>query len=276
MKSRGKIMKIDIITTDTIALEHYIPDRIEKEQKVLFIHSSGHGSWMWKNFLPYFSERGYDSWALNLRGHHLAPKVENWGSVGAQEYLEDIKEAVNITGENIVLIGHSMSGVLILKHAESNKVSGLIVSQSGPPKPILDRRGISLTGPVPNKKPSTGNFIPPLRDRARVEAMLFDKGNVDKESINLVLEMSCEESARVGKEIMGMDIDSEKITAPVFVLGYDTSKIGVQAGADLNKILVEEFKAKDFKVIEPGGHDYMLEKNWADFAAQLESWTSSI
>ena len=36
IKSRGKIMKIDIITTDTIALEHYIPARIEKEQKVLF------------------------------------------------------------------------------------------------------------------------------------------------------------------------------------------------------------------------------------------------
>jgi hypothetical protein len=106
--------------------------------------------------------------------------------------------------------------------------------------------------------------------------MLFDKGNVDEESVNLVLEMSCEESARVGKEIMGMNIDPSKITVPVFVLGYDTSKISVQAGADLNKILVEEFNARDFKVIEPGGHNYMLEKNWADFAAQFESWTNSI
>jgi hypothetical protein len=140
----------------------------------------------------------------------------------------------------------------------------------------LDRKGISLTGPAPNKKPATGNSIPPLRDRAKVEAMLFDKGNVDEESINLVLEMSCEESARVGKEIMGMDIDSAAITAPVFVLGYDTLKIGVQAGADLNKILVEEFNAKDFKVIEPGGHNYMLEKNWADFAAQFESWINAV
>ena len=269
-------MKTEITTTENIALEHTIPDGLEKEQKVLFIHSSGHGSWMWKNFLPYFAERGYDAWALNLRGHHLAPKVEEWGSVGAQEYLEDIKEAVNITGDNIVLIGHSMSGVLILKYAESNNVSGLIVSQSGPPKPILDRKGISLTGPAPNKKPATGNSIPPLRDRAKVEAMLFDKGNVDEESINLVLKMSCEESARVGKEIMGMDINSKKIAAPVFILGYDTSKIGVQAGMDLNKILVEEFNAKDFKVIEPGGHDYMLERNWPDFAEQFESWVCSV
>jgi len=269
-------MKINTITTENIALEHHIPNIIDKEQKVLFIHSSGHGSWMWKNFLSYFAERGYDAWALNLRGHHLAPKVKNWASVGAEEYLEDIKEAVNITGNNIVILGHSMSGVLILKHAESNNVAGLIVSQSGPPMPILDRRGIALTGPAPNKKPATGNFIPPLRDREKVEAMLFDKGNVDEESINLVLEMSCAESARVGKEIMGMDIDPEKITAPVFILGYDTSKIGVQAGMDLNKVLVEEFNARDFKVIEPGGHNYMLEKNWADFAAQFESWTNSI
>jgi hypothetical protein len=28
-------------------------------------------------------------------------------------------------------------------------------------------------------------------------------------------------------------------------------------------------------IIEPGGHDYMLEKNWQDFACQFETWIAS-
>jgi len=40
---------------------------------------------------------------------------------------------------------------------------------------------------------------------------------------------------------------------------------------DVYKILAEEFKESDYKVIKPGGHDYMLEKNCQDFARQYES-----
>jgi hypothetical protein len=29
-------------------------------------------------------------------------------------------------------------------------------------------------------------------------------------------------------------------------------------------------------IIEPGGHDYMLEKNWQDFAQQFETWIASV
>ena len=53
---------------------------------------------MWKNFLSYFAERGYDAWALNLRGHHLSGPVDDWGEVGVAEYLEDIDQGVKKMG----------------------------------------------------------------------------------------------------------------------------------------------------------------------------------
>ena len=84
----------DVVKVGNIALEHYLPDKEIKDKKLLFVHSSGHGSWMWKNFLSYFAERGYDAWALNLRGHHLSDPVADWNEVGVAEYLEDIGKAV--------------------------------------------------------------------------------------------------------------------------------------------------------------------------------------
>jgi hypothetical protein len=35
----------------------------------------------------------------------------------------------------------------------------------------------------------------------------------------------------------------------------------MQVPININKVLAEEFKMGDYKVIEPGGHDFMLEKN---------------
>lgn len=270
--------KTESVKVGILALEHYVPDPETNDKKLLFIHSSGHGSWMWENFLSYFAKRGYDSWALNLRGHYLSDPVEDWGKVGVSEYLEDIDKAVKRVGGNVVLVGHSMSGLLILKYAESHPVAGLIVSQSGLPKPMMQKRGIEMKGPMPGKSQREVNAgaIMPTKDKEVVKRMLFDRDNVEEESINLVLEMMGKESARVGGEIMQMELVPEKITSPLYVLGFDATKIGMNISVDLNKVLAEELKARDYKVIEPGGHNYMLEKNWHEFAHQFEKWVNSI
>jgi pimeloyl-ACP methyl ester carboxylesterase len=268
----------EVIKVDNISLEHYLPNKEIKDKKLLFVHSSGHGSWMWKNFLSYFAERDYDAWAINLRGHHLSDPVEDWGKVGVKEYLEDIDQAVKRVGGSVVLIGHSMSGLLILKYAESHQVAGLIVSQSGLPRPMMQKRGIEIKGPMPGKgqREIRAGAIMPMKDRKMVKNILFDKDNVDEKSVDLVLKMIGEESVRVGGEIMQMELVIDKITSPLYVLGFDASKIGIEIPVDLNKILAEELKARDYKVIEPGGHNYMLEKNWQEFARQFDKWVNSM
>ena len=259
-----------------MALEHYVPSGDVKEKRLLFVHSSGHGSWMWEKFLSYFSERGYDAWALNLRGHYLSDPVSDWGEVGVSEYLDDIDRAVKRVGGNVVLVGHSMSGLLVLKYAESHRLAGVIASQTGAPKSALQKRGIEIKGGPPREgRPVTDKAILPMKDREMAKKMLFEKGNVDEETVDMVMKMIGEESVRAGKEIMQMEIAFDKITAPVYVLGFNVAKLGMQLPVDLNKVLAEEAKAKDYKVIEPGGHDYMLEKNWKDFAAQFETWISA-
>jgi pimeloyl-ACP methyl ester carboxylesterase len=270
-------VRTEIVKLGNLSLEHSYDDEALKDVHLLFVHSSGHGSWMWKNFLSYFGKRHYDSWAINLRGHHLSDPVNDWAEVGVKEYLEDIDQAVKKIGNNIVLIGHSMSGLLILKYAEFKTLKGLIVSQSGPPKSILQKRGIEIKGAMPKggQRLLTDKARPPMKDRDIVNAVLFDKGNVDEEVVTFVVENLGEESLRAGSEIMQMEVDPANITAPIYVLGFDSSKIGMHWPIDVNKVLAEEFNAKDYKVIEPGGHDYMLEKNWQDFAHQFETWVAS-
>ena len=266
--------KTEIVKIGNLALEHSYDDAEHKDVHLLFVHSAGHGSWMWKNFLSYFGQRQYHSWALNLRGHHLSGPVNDWAEVGVKEYLEDIDQSVKKIGNPVVLIGHSMSGLLILKYAEFKTLKALIVSQSGPPKSMLQKRGIEIKGAMPKGGQSllTDKARLPMKDRDMVKAVLFDKGNVEEEVVTFVVENLGEESRRAGTEVMQMEVDPANISAPVYVLGFDSSKIGMQVPVDVNKVLAEEFNASDYKVIEPGGHDYMLEKNWLDFARQFETW----
>jgi non-heme chloroperoxidase len=268
----------EVVRTGVIALEHYVPARSASDVKILFVHSSGHGSWMWKHFLSFFAEKGYDAWAINLRGHHLSDPVEDWEKVGVSEYLADIEEGLKRIGGKVVLVGHSMSGLLILKYAESHQVAGLIVSQSGIPKDMMKKRGIILEGPAPGKGKRTveAGAIMPLKDREWVKGLLFDKDNVAEETVDFVIKMMGKESARVGVEIMNMELNPEKISVPLFVLGFNTSKIGIVLPVDLNKVLAEELQASAYTIIEPGGHDYMLEKNWETFARQFQEWMESL
>ncbi|HEX9180581.1 MAG TPA: alpha/beta fold hydrolase, partial [Burkholderiales bacterium] len=37
---------------------------------LLFVHGAFSAAWCWaEHFLPYFADRGYDSYAVSLRGH---------------------------------------------------------------------------------------------------------------------------------------------------------------------------------------------------------------
>ena len=263
-----------VIKAGDLVLERYAPVRERRDKKILFVHSAGHGSWLWKNFLSYFADRGFDAWAVNLRGHYLSAPVEDWAAVGLNEYLDDLEEAAKKIGSKLVLLGHSMTGLLVLKYAETHQPAGVIVSHTGPPKSMLDKRGIEIKRRMPPgaQKKITDKTILPMTDREMVQEVLFDKGNVDKGSVDLVLEKMGEESLRAGHEIMQMALDPDNISSAVYVLGFDPSKLGIEAPLDISKVLAEELNARDYKIIEPGGHNYMLERNWQDFALQFETW----
>ena len=115
--------RTEIIKLGNLGLEHFSPEGEINEKKLLFVHSSGHGSWMWKNFLCYFAKRNYDSWAINLRGHYLSDPVPDWAAVGLLEYLDDLDLAVE--ERDLVPGGHV-------------RVAGAVLDVAGEVVPLLD------------------------------------------------------------------------------------------------------------------------------------------
>jgi len=264
-----KVMKVD-----GVAVECFIPEKEQYPAPLLFVHGSSGGSWVWENFLGYFSSRGWTCYALNLRGHHLSGPVEDWGEVGVDDYLEDIDKVARWIGKDLIYLGHSMGGLLGQKYAEAKNPLKLILLHTGPPRSVVKNIDVNafLKKGTEKGRVMTEKVLESDKDPQKLIGYMFDKGNVDPEVLKMCHQMMGKESARAVQGMKEVEVDPNKVTCPVYVLGFDLKKLGVNYPIDLNQELAKYYKAKDFQIIEPGGHMFMLEKNWEEFARLIEKW----
>ncbi|MCK7510983.1 MAG: lysophospholipase [Desulfobacterales bacterium] len=92
-----------------------------KSTPILFIHGAWHGAWCWEEyFLPYFASKGYDAYALSLRGHGNSEGREGlrWWSIS--DYVDDVSQIVGQIHKIPILVGHSMGGLIVQKYLQSS------------------------------------------------------------------------------------------------------------------------------------------------------------
>jgi pimeloyl-ACP methyl ester carboxylesterase len=119
-----------------------------------FLHGSSHASWCWaEHFLPHFAARGYDAYALSMRGHvrvatRDAPVVNEACKPGADAHARalrsqggsdaptgggtiagtlashaaDLASFAGSLGRPVVLVGHSFGG-LVVQECVSSRAS---------------------------------------------------------------------------------------------------------------------------------------------------------
>lgn len=96
----------------TLELLHHAPQGAAKSTPLLFIHGIHHGAWCWeRHFLPWFAARGWDSYALSLRGHGKSSGSTR--NAHLRQYVDDVLETAASLPAPPVLIGHSMGGLLV-------------------------------------------------------------------------------------------------------------------------------------------------------------------
>lgn len=119
-----------------LELLHYPAKSGPERTPLLFVHGSFCGAWVWAEyFLPYFAERGFDAYAVSLRGHGLSEGREGLGSHGLKHYVEDVVQTMDRIGKPVVLLGHSMGGMVIQKAVERQPAAaaGMVMINSVPP-----------------------------------------------------------------------------------------------------------------------------------------------
>ncbi len=83
----------------------------------LLVHGALRGAWLWQKVLTILHQSGAHALAIDLPGH--GSRAETRTGVTMSVYIEDVMEFIRREDlRNLVLVGHSMSGIVISKVAE--------------------------------------------------------------------------------------------------------------------------------------------------------------
>jgi len=82
----------------------------------LLVHGSWVGGWSWEKVVPLLEQKGHLVKALDLPGHGMdkTPLSE----VNLQAYTEKVCQALDEFADQVILVGHSMGGIVISQAAE--------------------------------------------------------------------------------------------------------------------------------------------------------------
>jgi len=233
-----------------IAASHSVPENKTGAFPIVFIHGSWGGKYQFENWMRYCAERGWESYALDLRGHYEST-AEDLGKISMDEYAQDVEAALERIGP-CYLVGHSMGGLISqLVASRSKNVQKLVLVCSTPPA------GIPYIGPFPLTVFFKG-FVRMLRSQpisiSRSDAeKFFGISGLGQGAF----EMLVPDSGRAFADISFLRVKVGKLLCPSLVIasaGDKTIPYGV------GKALAKKY-GSTYKEIEGMGHMVMLEKD---------------
>ncbi|MCR4443013.1 MAG: alpha/beta hydrolase [Peptococcaceae bacterium] len=251
-------MKLEIL--------EYLPGAKTNKPPLLFVHGAYQGAWCWEeNFLPYFSSKGFASYALSFRGHGESEGFQELHSFTLKDYLEDVLETMTRLKTKPVLIGHSMGGAVVQKicHLYPEKVEAAVLMASNPPqgmrKEIRRMLFTSFRGVI-----KLARFNKGVRDKFPWELFFFKEPEGEKKEalLNLLQPESNKVRLEMFRPVAPAEVNNE---VPVLVIGSMEDR---WFNEKTTVSIARKYKAKT--VIFPGiGHEMMLESNWKTVADEI-------
>jgi len=248
----------------TVAVER--PASPSDKPPVLLIHGMFGGAWYWAPYQALLARHGYESHAINLRGHHGSRPVADVGKVSVRDYVADAIEVAHGL-RNPIVIGHSMGGLIAQKVAEAGACRGAVFMAAAPPRWIPVASWLLLRKQL---KYSRALLLhePLLPNRADADVLMFNRTPVKDRSefyARLV-----PESGKAGFEMSFgvVSVNAARVTAPVLVIGGHDDHFVVPR---VHRALARKYNAP-IRQYDSFAHHIMSEPGWEGPAAEVVEW----
>src|SRR5690242_18182006 len=186
-----------------------------KRPPILFIPGYFASAWVYESYLPFFAERGYAGFALNLRGREgsTLPSGAMLGRVSINDFIDDARQAarwlIDRVGQPIV-VGHSMGGLIAQKLGEEGLARALVLLSPAPP------RGISVMTPAVLRRQL--RYLPAILRSRRIVPRLADMralvlNRVPAAQQEALFARFVPDSGRAGREMSlgAVRVDAERV-----------------------------------------------------------------
>lgn len=98
---------------------------------VVLVHGAWHAAWCWDNVASGLADSGIDAIAVDLPGHDVAGSSKRkWNTMSS--YVGRVRSVVDSIEGDVVLVGHSMGGLVVQRVLETTRVKAAVLVASVP------------------------------------------------------------------------------------------------------------------------------------------------
>lgn len=265
-------IKQHTVGDNNIFVEETIPQKQTYPHPVVLVHASFGGYWMWNMIAPILAEGGFHTYALSLRGHK--PSGGELTGAGMSDYEQDVADVVSeFTLKNPTVIGHSLSGLVVLMFARDHETSAVV---SIDPSPSLEVQGAG----DPEKVKEIPDVYTPMDAGmpGTPEEMMKALPDISSEMLMKMKDMLGPESGQARRDRkVGISVPKGSIKSPLLIMGAelgDSVKFGISLQSSQK---MAEYYGVEFEAVKGATHPGMVmgEKS-GQVADHVTSWLKKI
>jgi pimeloyl-ACP methyl ester carboxylesterase len=256
-------MKLEVISKEPKGASRAIP--------ILFVHGAWHGAWCWeKNFMPYFAEKGYTSYALSLRGHGNSEMPAHFRWMRIADYVADVSQVVDQLSEKPVMVGHSMGGLVVQKYLEEHTAPAVVLLASVPVRGVFRTTlRIALRHPLAFLKANLVWSLYPIIGKPGLTREAFFSEDISSDTLNGYFSLMQDESYVAFLDMMLFKLPKpEKVSTELLIIGAENDTIFHPDEIEMTAAAY----GKKHEIFKGMAHDMMLEDGWQTVADRILGW----
>jgi len=251
-----------------------VPSSGGRRHPLLFVHGAWHGAWCWERFQEWFAAWGWESHAVDLRGHGDSPNDRSLRRTRIKHYAQDVAAAVRQLDRPPILVAHSMGALVAQRYLEDEVLPGAVLVTPVPLGGVIKATWRTLRRhPIAFLKANLMLDLGALVERAAVAADLFLPDDASEDEIAWLHERLQSESYLAYLDMLFFTrARPQLVHTPMAVLAAEHDRIF--RPHHLRRLA--QAYGTEVDVVPDTAHDLMLGPRWEQGAAAVANAIETI